>query len=205
LHSRCCMVRCHSILPQVSPRDPGELVLPFKPQTASARRLRCCRCRNPRPCQPLSESSCTHAAVWCAVVRSCRRFHLEILDSLCFPSSLKLRQQDASAAAEDATAPSRNTTTTATSVSDPPFSALDGLWQLLRQAPSLLSSQPKLLAAVLRALSTLWECQGSAHGAVELLRGQKDFWTAIKVCRHALFGCNNTVYVRLLMPQCGLL
>jgi hypothetical protein len=58
---------------------------------------------------------------------------------------------------------------------------LDGLWQLLRQAPSLLHSQPKLLAAVMRVLSTLWECQGAAHGAVELLRGQKDFWTAFKV------------------------
>ncbi|KAF6258720.1 hypothetical protein COO60DRAFT_1701205 [Scenedesmus sp. NREL 46B-D3] len=66
--------------------------------------------------------------------------------------------------------------------SEPPFSALDGLWQLLRQAPSLLSSQPKLLAGVLRVLSTLWECQGSAHGAVELLRGQEGFWAAIKAC-----------------------
>jgi hypothetical protein len=109
-----------------------------------------------------------------------------MLDSLCFPSALKLPQQDTSAAAEDAAAASKNTTAAA-STSDQPFSALDGLWQLLRQAPSLLPSQPKLLAAVLRALSTLWECQGSAHGAVELLRGQNDFWTAIKVSGGAVW------------------
>jgi hypothetical protein len=117
---------------------------------------------------------------------------------LCFPSALKLAQQDPSAAADttaDAAPTSKPTSKPsaaagggAASSSEPPFSALDGLWQLLRQAPSLLSSQPKLLAAVLRALATLWECQGSAHGAVELLRGQKDFWTAIKVSRGAVTG-----------------
>jgi hypothetical protein len=54
---------------------------------------------------PTTNSACIQTAVCYAVgvVLSGRRFHLEILESLCFPSALKLPQQDASAAADAAT------------------------------------------------------------------------------------------------------
>lgn len=37
------------------------------------------------------------------------------------------------------------------------YSALDGLWALLRKGPELRRAQPQLLAAVLRALTALWQ------------------------------------------------
>lgn len=96
-----------------------------------------------------------------------RRYHPEILDALCFPSSLQ--PQD--------TPPAGSTSKQA----PPAFSSLDGLLQLLKQAPQLLSSQPKLLAGAMRALVALWENQAAAHGAVELLRGQPELWQGLKV------------------------
>lgn len=98
---------------------------------------------------------------------------------MCFPATLSLPQGDSAPAAGVAA------DTRAKSSSSKPFSALDGLWQMLQQAPDLLQAQPKLLAAGMRLLSTLWECQGSAHGAVELLRLQPSFWNFLKVCRLA--------------------
>ncbi len=61
------------------------------------------------------------------------------------------------------------------------WSALDGLWALLQRAAQLQQEQPMLLAHVMHALSALWECQGSAPSAVELLRSQTGFWDALKV------------------------
>lgn len=120
---------------------------------------------------------CVHAPT--AVDCTCR-FHPEVLDSLCFPSGLSLSQPEGASAA--AAAPGgKGAGSKAADPNKPAFSALDGLWQLLKQASSLMASEPKLLAVVLRVLSTLWECQGSAHGAVELLRSQPGFWTALKV------------------------
>ena len=37
------------------------------------------------------------------------------------------------------------------------FSALDGLWALLRRADELRAEHPKLLAAVLAAIVSLWQ------------------------------------------------
>lgn len=45
----------------------------------------------------------------------------------------------------------------------------------------LMNGDVKLLAAAMRLLSTMWECQGPARGAVELLRAQPGFWDALKV------------------------
>ena len=91
---------------------------------------------------------------------------------MCFPTSLKLPGD-----------PSDSTTTPAATdrPSNKHYSVLDGLWQILGRVPELMSSQVKLLAAAVRLVSTLWECQGSAHGAVELLRSQPGFWAALKV------------------------
>lgn len=86
------------------------------------------------------------------------------MDALCFPSSLQ--QQDPPPAGKKA---------------HHPFSSLNGLLQLLQQAPELMASQPKLLAGVLRVLAVLWEWQTTAHGAVELLRGQPELWQGLKV------------------------
>lgn len=62
------------------------------------------------------------------------------------------------------------------------WSALDGLWALLQRAAQLMTDQPMLLGRVLSVLSTLWECQTSAHGAVELLKSQTGFWDALRAC-----------------------
>ena len=51
------------------------------------------------------------------------------------------------------------------------FSALDGLWALLRRADELRAEHPKLLAAVLSAIVSLWQvealprCRGEVAGA----------------------------------------
>lgn len=103
-----------------------------------------------------------------------RRFHPEILDALCFPCSLE--QQDTSAA------------TAAAAKKAQPFSSLDGLLQLLKQVPELLAQQPKLLAGVLHVLAVLWECQATAHGAVELLRAQPEVWQGLRVSAHSPAG-----------------
>ncbi len=42
------------------------------------------------------------------------------------------------------------------------FSALDGLWALLRRADELRADHPKLLAAVLSALVSLWQVEAHA-------------------------------------------
>lgn len=62
--------------------------------------------------------------------------------------------------------------------------------------------------ALLRLLATLWECQGAAHGAVELLRGQPDFWKAFKVsnlmmmCVFLCIGvCFHWLYLTLLLAM----
>jgi hypothetical protein len=133
-----------------------------------------------------TDCCCCSCCCCCRCHICASRSHSEILDTMCFPTGLKLPIETSTSAAGGA-AEASNTLAIKPSKpssggsSEPPFSALDGLWQLLKQAPSLLSSQPRLLAAVLRVLATLWECQGAAHGAVELLRGQEDFWTAFKV------------------------
>ena len=44
------------------------------------------------------------------------------------------------------------------------FSALDGLWELLQKIDSLRTFQPRLLAAVLRALVALWQVWASSAG-----------------------------------------
>ena len=44
------------------------------------------------------------------------------------------------------------------------FSALDGLWALLQRAEELRGDQPKLLAAVLSALVSLWQVMTCMHG-----------------------------------------
>eukprot|EP00878_Enallax_costatus_P046794 GHUV01057081.1.p1 GENE.GHUV01057081.1~~GHUV01057081.1.p1 ORF type:complete len:187 (+),score=40.33 GHUV01057081.1:634-1194(+) len=101
------------------------------------------------------------------------RFQPEILDTMCFPTSLKLPghqpESTATPAAKD-------------KPTNVPYSALDGLWQMLDRVPELMNSQLKLLAAAVRLVSTLWECQRSAHGAVDLLRAQPGFWGALKAC-----------------------
>ncbi|KAF8066207.1 LIP1P [Scenedesmus sp. PABB004] len=114
------------------------------------------------------------------------RSHPEVLDTLCFPTGLALPSADKSAEPADGAATGGGKKArpagTKAGAGATAFSALDGLWALLKQAPQLLGSQPKLLAAALRLLSSLWECQGSAHGAVELLRSQPGFWAALKAC-----------------------
>lgn len=104
------------------------------------------------------------------------RYHPEILDALCFPSSL----QPADSADDTAAAAGSSSGSKAAA---PAFSCLDGLLQLLKQAPQLMSSNPRLLAGVLRVLSLLWECQAAAHGAVDILRAQPDLWTGLKVSK----------------------
>uniref|UniRef100_A0A383VTA8 Uncharacterized protein n=1 Tax=Tetradesmus obliquus TaxID=3088 RepID=A0A383VTA8_TETOB len=134
-----------------------------------------------RPFEPQVAQQYPEWAMRCmTLLEAGARSHSEILDTLCFPSSLKL-PTDSAAAAADAPA-SKSSKGASAKDAEPPFSALDGMWQLLRQAPALLASQPALLAALLRLLATLWECQGAAHGAVELLRAQPDFWKAFKAC-----------------------
>lgn len=123
------------------------------------------------------------------------RHHPEMLDSLCFPCDLQL--PGAAAGATTAAAPTMaaaaalpapdGSGSTSSSSSDStttraPCSALDSLWQLMRAAPQLINSQPRLLAGVLRLLGVLWECQVSAHGAVERLRSQPGFWAALQAC-----------------------
>jgi hypothetical protein len=103
------------------------------------------------------------------------RYHPEILDALCFPSSL----QPADAAEDTAAAG----TSSSSKAAAPAFSCLDGLLQLVKQAPQLMSSNPRLLAGVLRVLALLWDCQAAAHGAVDILRAQPDLWTGLKVSR----------------------
>jgi hypothetical protein len=100
--------------------------------------------------------------------RFSHRYQPEILDALCFPSSLQ-PQDTPTAGPSSKKAPA------------PPFSSLDGLLQLLKQAPQLLAGQPKLLAGVMRVLLVLWENQAAAHGAVELLRAQPELWQGLKV------------------------
>lgn len=116
------------------------------------------------------------------------RFHPEVLDALCFPSGLSAHKAAVEcAAAGDAADSAAKGGGKGAKQEAAAFSALDGLWQLLKEAPVLLQAQPKLLAAVLRLLAVLWECQGSAHGAVELLRCQPGFWAALKVRDSACF------------------
>ncbi|WIA13954.1 hypothetical protein OEZ85_002523 [Tetradesmus obliquus] len=136
-----------------------------------------------RPFEPQVAQQYPEWAMRCmTLLEAGARSHSEILDTLCFPSSLKL-PTDTSTAAADTTTPAGKSSKGANAKdTESPFSALDGMWQLLRQAPALLASQPALLAALLRLLATLWECQGAAHGAVELLRAQPDFWKAFKAC-----------------------
>ncbi|WIA34108.1 hypothetical protein OEZ86_012479 [Tetradesmus obliquus] len=138
-----------------------------------------------RPFEPQVAQQYPEWAMRCmTLLEAGARSHSEILDTLCFPSSLKL-PTDTSTAAADTTTPAGKSSKGANAKdTEPPFSALDGMWQLLRQAPALLASQPALLAALLRLLATLWECQGAAHGAVELLRAQPDFWKAFKGAAH---------------------
>jgi hypothetical protein len=106
------------------------------------------------------------------------RYQPEILDALCFPSSLQ---------PQDTPAPGPSSKKAAA----PPFSSLDGLLQLLKQAPQLLAGQPKLLAGVMRVLVVLWENQGAAHGAVELLRAQPELWQGLKVRPDAICDCDS--------------
>jgi len=62
-----------------------------------------------------------------------------------------------------------------------------------------IQSHPKLLAAVLRLLSVFWECQGAAHGAVELLRMQPGFWSNLKVSS-AVESAKNPANCTVLLP-----
>ncbi|GBF97595.1 hypothetical protein Rsub_10731 [Raphidocelis subcapitata] len=140
-----------------------------------------------------------------ALVEAAARYHPDLLDALCFPCGLETQPsgggggggadgggkagQDAAAAGAlvpagkgEAAAGAAAAAAGAGKKSPPPFSALDGLWALLRNAGALLRSSPRVAGAVMGALAALWECQASAHGAVELLRGQPGFWDALKAC-----------------------
>lgn len=122
----------------------------------------------------------------------CGRYHPEILDALCFPCSLE--QQDTSAATAAAAAKKAQ-----------PFSSLDCLLQLLKQAPELLTQQPKLLAGMLRVLAVLWEFQATAHGAVELLRAQPELWQGLRVSVHSLAGLLTTTQGCLRLAPLGMM
>ncbi|KIY93307.1 hypothetical protein MNEG_14655, partial [Monoraphidium neglectum] len=128
-----------------------------------------------------------------ALLEAAARHHPELLDAMCFPSGLEQPPAVAGAGAAAATGalvPSggkEGGQAAAASAAKkggaaPPFSALDGLWALLQNARGLLQSSPRAAAALLGALGALWECQASARGAVELLRGQTGFWDALKAC-----------------------
>lgn len=127
-----------------------------------------------------------------ALLEAAVRHHPELLDAMCFPSGLEAPSggggSDGGTASAGALVPAGDVGgkpaaggAAGKARGAPPFSALDGLWGLLQNARALLQSSPRAAAAALGALSALWECQASAHGAVELLRRQTGFWDALKV------------------------
>jgi len=149
---------------------------------------------------------CVRAA---AVLEAAARYHPELLDAMCFPSGLDAAAATAATAGSNpadagkadagagsaggALVPAGSSAKegggkAAAKKGPPPFSALDGLWALLQNAHALLQTSPRVACALMGVLSTLWECQGSAHGAVELLRSQVGFWDALKVRVWWLYG-----------------
>lgn len=115
-----------------------------------------------------------------------------MLDMLCFPTQLE-QALEPPAAAEPATAAAGSDAAAAGQQvvpaakqapgggSSSSFSALDGLWALLRDVPRLLDAQPIVAGAVLRVLCALWESPGPAARAVAVLSAQPGFWQSLEV------------------------
>lgn len=129
-----------------------------------------------------------------------RRHCPELADQLCFPDKGTAAAAPAAAApaaapaslalpapggAGGADAPAAAATAEPSGrkgAKEKPFTALDGLWQLLKGVGQLLKEKPQQVAAALRVLCALWETQETATAAVEALREQTGFWDALKVC-----------------------
>ncbi|KAK9846575.1 hypothetical protein WJX81_006919 [Elliptochloris bilobata] len=167
------------------PREPLAACLPQGAGGALAPSVRAAMVEPWRPAAAAAnpERFAAAAALLCAALAA----HPSLVDALLYPAALAPPPDGADEAkALELAAPGAGVSTkpekqrgARTPRAPPTWSALDGLWAALGDAPRLRAERPATLAAALHALLALFQASEVAWRPAELLRRQPGFWAAL--------------------------